>query len=280
MKTAQGGTGKGVVATIPDVTSLPYFTTVSPILGLIPATSTPIYVLGDKDCGTAPACPVPAGTMVPLALGGLMKVGMGVPCAIASTLPYCNHPLHDNGGVYTEPGLPSTPFPGLLYPSELTLLKSRTGEFNAQIKTLAEADGYKVFDTAALIAGIAAHGTAYAGLSITSSYLTGGFISYDGVHPTALGYAIVADAMVQFVNAQYGTSVSRVDMYPYLFQGNSSGGFPTGTIPPQSQIIDWAAAYFTPEVLEQFALVFPPYRLGVEHVGGGENPHQDPRGNY
>ena len=30
MKAAQGGTGKGIAATIPDVTTLPYFTAVSP----------------------------------------------------------------------------------------------------------------------------------------------------------------------------------------------------------------------------------------------------------
>ena len=42
MKAAQGGTGKGIVMTIPDVTSLPYFTAVSPILGINPADGKPI----------------------------------------------------------------------------------------------------------------------------------------------------------------------------------------------------------------------------------------------
>jgi hypothetical protein len=250
MKAAQGGTGKGVAATVPDVTSLPYFTAVSPIIGLNPATGAPIYVLGPTGCPTGvPACPVPAGTVVPLPLGSLMKLGYGIPCAVAATLPMCNNPLPDNATLIGTTGVP-----GLLYPSEVALLKTRGVEYNAQIATLAQGAGYKVFDTAALLADIAAHGREFAGMTLTSAYLSGGVFSYDGVHPSAAGYAIVADALVQFVNANYGTSLPRVDMSPYLLKGNSSGGFPTATYGPPSQeeIIEFAAAYFTPSVLESF----------------------------
>ncbi len=250
MKAAQGGTGKGIAATIPDVTSLPYFTAVSPIIGVNPATGAPIYVLGPTGCPTGvPACPVPSGTIVPLPLGSLMKLGYGVPCAVAPTLPKCNNPLPDNATLIGTTGVP-----GLLYPSEVSLLKTRGTEYNAQIKTLAEGAGYKVFDTAALLADIAAHGREYAGMTLTSSYLSGGIFSYDGVHPSATGYAIVADALVMFVNASYGTTLPRVDMSPYLLTGNSSGGFPGSSYgpPTQEQIIEFAAAYFTPAVLENF----------------------------
>ncbi len=44
-------------------------------------------------------------------------------------------------------------------------------------------------------------------------------------------------------------------MAAYLFNGNSSpGGFPTNSYgpPTQQQVIDFAAAYFTPEVLDAF----------------------------
>jgi len=276
MKAAQGGTGKGIAATIPDVTTLPYFTAVKPIIGVNPATGAPIYVLGPTGCPTGvPACPVPAGTVVPLPLGSLMKVGYGIPCAVAPTLPMCNNPLPDNGTA-----IGGVAVPGLLYPSEVSLLKTRGGEYNAQIASLAQGAGYKVFDTAALLADIAVHGRDFAGITLTSSYLSGGVFSYDGVHPSATGYAIVADALVQFVNANYGTSLPRVDMSTYLFNGNTSaGGFPHNAFGPPSQeeVIGFAAAYFTPEVLGAFWQT-----MGVSiqsegiAFGAGEDPQPVP----
>lgn len=262
MKAAQGGTGKGIVMTIPDVTSLPYFTAVSPIIGVNPATGQPITVLGPTGCPAGvPACPVPTNTIVPLPLGSLMKAGYGIPCAVAP-LPACNNPLPDNGTV-----IGGSAVPGLLYASEVSLLKTRGGEYNAQITALAQGAGYKVFDSAALLADIAVHGREYAGMTLTSAYLSGGVFSYDGVHPSATGYAIVADALVQFLNASYGTSFPRVDMAAYLFNGNSSpGGFPANAFgpPSQEQVIEFAAAYFTPEALESFWQT-----MGVSAQAGG-----------
>ena len=41
LKAAQGGTGKGVVMLIPDVATIPFFTTVSATLGVDPSTTPP-----------------------------------------------------------------------------------------------------------------------------------------------------------------------------------------------------------------------------------------------
>jgi hypothetical protein len=271
MKAAQGGTGKGIAATLPDVSTLPYFTAVGPILGINPATGAPIYVLGPTGCPTGyPACPVPAGTIVPLPLGALMKVGYGIPCQIAPTLPKCDNPLPDNATL-----IGTTGFPGLLYPSEVTLLKARQVEYNTQIRTLAGGAGYKIFDTAAVLADIKARGRSFGGMTLTSSYLSGGIFSYDGVHPSAIGYALVADELVQFVNATFGTSVPRIDISPYLFNGNSqAGGFPIGMHPTSDEILNYAAAYFTPGVLENLRQTFPIPSLqsGVVLGGGDDAP--------
>lgn len=275
MKAAQGGTGKGVVFLIPDVTSMPYFNAVSPILGLNPATGAPITVLGPTGCPPGyPACPVPLGTIVPLPLGALMQAGYGVPCAVKS-LPKCDSPLPDNGTVIN-----GTAVPGLLYPSEISLLRSRTADVNAQISALGQAAGYKAFDAPAILADIAKNGRNFGGVTLTSSYLAGGIFSYDGVHPTATGYAVIADELVQFVNASYGTSLPRVNMYPYLFNGNSqAGGFPTTAVgtPSEEQIREYAAAYFTPEVLDNF---WKTMGVSIEGeglvLGSGEEPAPTP----
>ena len=275
MKAAQGGTGKGIAATIPDVTSLPYFTAVSPIIGVNPATGAPIYVLGPTGCPTGyPACPVPAGTIVPLPLGSLMKVGYGIPCAVAK-LPMCDNPLPDNATA-----IAGTTVPGLLYPSEVSLLKTRGGEYNAQINSLAQGAGYKIFDTAALMADLAKNGRSYGGITLTSSYLAGGLFSYDGVHPSATGYAIIAEELVKFVNANYGTSLPHVDLSAYFINGNSSGGFPINSAPPsQQEVVEFAAAYFSPATLDAFwqTMAVQAVNDGLA-LGAGEDPCPAPAG--
>ena len=63
------------------------------------------------------------------------------------------------------------------------------------------------------------------------------------------------DELVQFVNKSYGTSLPRVDMSTYLFNGNtSSGGYPKSSYgpPTQAEVIEFAAAYFSPETLDAF----------------------------
>ena len=246
MKAAQGGTGVGVVATIPDISTLAYFTAVSPIIGV--NAGVPIYVLGSTGCASGvPVCSVPPGTLVPFPMATLMKTGYGIPCAVAP-YPNCNKPLPDNGDA-------ATGLPGLLYPSEVSLLKTRINDYNSQIQTLATADGYKVFDTSALIAGITSTGRDFGGMTVTGKYLQGGFFSYDGVHPTQLGYAIVANDFVNFVNASYGASVPQVDMSVYLFGGNSTG-YPLGLPVNQGDVLNYGAAYWTPETLKTWQGLF------------------------
>ena len=95
---------------------------------------------------------------------------------------------------------------------------------------------------------------------VNSAFLTGGLISYDGVHPTSLGYAVWADEVIQFINESYGASIPRVDMYSYLFNGNSSsGGYPTAAAGPLSpeEVVEWAAAIFTEENTRQLLSLFP-----------------------
>ena len=274
LKASQPSGGKGIVFGLGDPTFLAYLTAVSPVLGVNPATGEAIRVLGPTGCPTGvPFCPVPAGTIVPLPLGALMKTGYGVPCAVAP-LPNCNKPLPDN---YTA----ATGIPGLLYPSEVALLQSRGAEYSADIKALAEADGFKYFDAFAVIRDMIANGKTYGGFTVTLGYLSGGFFGYDGYHPNAIGYAILADEVIKFVNAQYGTDVARVDMYPYLFNGNSqAGGFPVGAQPTQDEIIEWAAAYFTDGVLEQMRQTFPIPAISPEIVvgDGDDDPVTGARG--
>jgi len=249
MKAAQGGTGKGLVMNIGDVAAIPFTTTVSPILGVNPATGAPIYALSDYACPTGfPACPVPAGSLLTLNAAAMLHTGTGVPCAIAPTLPNCNQPLPNNcdlsGGAATCQAHPGV----VLTPDEISQLRARTAAFNATIAAKGTAAGYKLFDVAAFFQDVIAHGRLYGGLTVTTAYLSGGFFGYDGVHPTSLGYAIFAQELIDFINANYGNSIASIDMSPYLFNGNTSpGGFPVGLSLTPEESLKWAAGIYSPE---------------------------------
>lgn len=267
MKAAQGGTGKGIVLNVVDVSTIPFVTTVPPFLLdanskpiLNPSTGQPIPPLYDSCGGLAPACPVPAGSYLTLLAASYLKQGYGYPCAVtpATVNPNCNKPLPDNlsvsaTGVIT-PGV-------VLTPTEVSAIRARTAEINAALTAKGTAAGYKVYDVASFFAGLLAHGAQYGGIAIGTSFLSGGMFGYDGFHPTSLGYAILADDVIQFINGAYGNSLPRVNMSPFLFNGNTStAGYPIGAAfaPTPTEQIDWAAAIFGPDTWhDRLRYVFP-----------------------
>ncbi len=64
-----------------------------------------------------------------------------------------------------------------------------------------------------------AEGYDLGGVRLSAAFLTGGLFSYDGVHPTAMGYGIIADEFVQAINARYGGSIPRVKLGKLLRTG-------------------------------------------------------------
>ena len=62
------------------------------------------------------------------------------------------------------------------------------------------------------------------GATVSASYLTGGAFSYDGFHLTPIGYALLADDVIQFMNANFAAGLPRVDLSTYLFAGGTNGG--------------------------------------------------------
>jgi hypothetical protein len=63
---------------------------------------------------------------------------------------------------------------------------------------------------------VATQGRNIGGLRFTSAFLTGGIFGYDGVHPTELGYGIVANEWISVINAN-GGNLPPVDLEPLVF---------------------------------------------------------------
>jgi lysophospholipase L1-like esterase len=238
-----------VTLNIPSVAAVPFGTTIPPV---IPGTTVPLLGPGNilYPCpGGTPACPVPAGTMVTLQAQPLLQQGFGIPCA-AAALPQCNKPLPD--GQFIPP---STLVPGvLLYPNEVEQLSGKVDQLNAIIAERSEAFGALEVDIHAIFNDIAANGYHIGGITLTTTFGTGGIFSADGFHPNNIGQMLVANAVIDRLNAA-GDAIPAPNIAQVLF---------TPDLPPV------AAALGTPD-LEEIAAwtrhrlfeLFPPVADGV-----------------
>lgn len=223
--------GRTVVTyNVPNILDIPYATTIPPVL-VDPATRQPVVIggqmvplLGPGDdafpCTPVPpdqGCALPAGSLVMLPASTLLGQGVGIPVAAGGT----GQPLPH--GTFTPP---ATLTPGvILYPDDIATIVDTTNAYNASIASAASANGAILIDANALFANATAHGFDIGGIHLTSAYATGGLFSYDGVHPSAIGYAIIADTFIQTLNAVKGTSYPRVNFSDVLFTPNVPPAF-------------------------------------------------------
>jgi lysophospholipase L1-like esterase len=189
-----------VTANLPDVTTIPYVTTLSRLV-VNPATGQPLVINGQQVPLLGPEGPLPPGTLVTLAAGTLLAQGHGIP---------------------TAAGGRGTPLPDevILDAAEVSFLRDRVNANNQAISEIAAAASIPVVDVHAFYRAILSGGYNVGGVVLNANFLTGGIISYDGVHPTELGYAILANEWIRVINANGGT-LDPVDL----------GRF-TGMVPP------------------------------------------------
>jgi hypothetical protein len=111
----------------------------------------------------------------------------------------------------------------VLLPSEVAEIKTATDAYNTVIETAATTNNLAFVNAKAIMdqlgntAGISANG-----FTLTSTYVTGGAFSLDGVHPSPRGYALIANKFLEAINAKYGSNFKNVDLgkYRILFPPN------------------------------------------------------------
>ncbi|HEX7616069.1 MAG TPA: hypothetical protein VF554_12430 [Thermoanaerobaculia bacterium] len=249
----------GIVFGVADVTSIPFATTLPPFLTdkgkLVLVNGAPVPLLGPKGCATGvPACAIPANTIVTLNAAAYLPYGYGIPCKTPgySTLPKCDYPLPAAAIDAAHPG-------ALIYASDVAFLKQRGADYNTAIKAAAAASGYKYYDVNAFLLKLKA-GYDLGGITINAAFLTGGAFSYDGFHLTPIGYALLADDLIQFMNANYGAGLPRVNLTTYLFNGGTNGGLSGAHglyAPLNGEDFERAVqGIFTPEFAAQLASMF------------------------
>ncbi|MFC6222124.1 SGNH/GDSL hydrolase family protein [Hymenobacter artigasi] len=245
------GGAKGVVATIPDVTGIPFFTTVGPsfratlALSNVPSAAPFIYTTGTL----APSATPGANARVVGKLSDIRDAsGTGALLLTLTSSPYVS--LYGRpGGKYWRDfyrqatgAAPTGPvFSGFLlgigvtdttqafgqsaanpFPSTLVLdvaeqkaTVDATNAFNTTLTTEASTRGLAVFDANVFFKSVAISGYATNAANNTAGYLSGNLFSLDGVHPTPRGYAVIANEMLRVINVKYGSSFSGVNANNY-----------------------------------------------------------------
>ena len=103
----------------------------------------------------------------------------------------------------------------VLTKDEILEVKTATDAYNATISAVATAKGLAFVELKGVTDQLAKGGIVYNGYTTTSTFVTGGMFSLDGVHPSPRGYAIIANLFTEAINAKYGANFKSVNVGLY-----------------------------------------------------------------
>lgn len=178
-----------VVANLPDIIEMPYFNSVPKVV-IDTVTNTPLL---DSDNQPIPLVGVSEGDKLTLAAKSAIKQGYGLPADI--------------------PGSIGQPIPPdmVLDSGEINQIRTAIADYNAIIDTVCAARKIPVVDMYSYFQQLK-DGIQVAGTTFTDAYLTGGFYSPDGIHPTVLGNTLIANEWISTMNNDFGISLPPVDI--------------------------------------------------------------------
>ncbi len=104
----------------------------------------------------------------------------------------------------------------VLTPEEQAIVETALTAYNQTISGLATAYDLAFVDANSLLNELNTNGFQQAdGSIVDATFATGGGFSLDGVHPAPRGYAIVANAFIAAINSKYGSNLPNVNPLDY-----------------------------------------------------------------
>ncbi len=94
----------------------------------------------------------------------------------------------------------------VLLPSEQQEVREATDLYNQAIASVADQYDLALVDFKSLLQTASAAGYADGNFILTTNLVTGGLVSLDGVHLTARGYAVMANAILEAIDEKYGSN--------------------------------------------------------------------------
>jgi hypothetical protein len=212
---------KGVVSTIPDVTAIPFFTTI-PYNGLVLTRQSLVdsinhamdsvyrlpfhYVVGPNPFMVPdPTSPHPYFKV------RLMKPGE----LVLMTVPQDSMKCYGMGIINSLTHYPyPIPKQYILNLDDISQLQAATIAYNQIITALAANFKLGVVDMNTKLKELQ-KGIVWDGITLNTTFVTGGAFSLDGIHLNPRGCALAANFFIEAINKQYGSTVPYVDITKY-----------------------------------------------------------------
>lgn len=231
------GGAQGVVVTIPNVTDIPYFTTIKPVA----IKNALVFDAGTAAALNAAYAPYNAGVTA-------WNSNAAVPAVLHRPKIFfkegANYPVIVDESLSDVPGLPkyrmltgkdlllltlpTAQIPAGLgtataIPSQYTLTESEQESvstaiavYNKTIRGVATTNAnIALWDANAFFSDFVENGYSEGSLRMSADFISGTAFSLDGVHATPRGYALVANQIIKTINTQFGVTVLPVKMQDY-----------------------------------------------------------------
>lgn len=173
----------GVIANIPSIEALPYFSFVETLLPTAILVEDPTEEAGFRALRSGEKVLLPAAQLI---------LGAGY-------------------GLSVEKPLPAKYF---LSREELNDISLAIAGYNEVIAAAAEEHNLALVDMHGLMERIKT-GLVVDGNNYSSTFISGQVLSLDGIHATPRGYAIIANEFIRAINAKYSASVPLVNVNDY-----------------------------------------------------------------
>jgi len=198
---------KGVLLNLPDVTSIPFFTTI-PANGLT-LDSTQAAGLNAAFAGMGMSFKTGANYFViqdGAAPGGRRQLKAGE--LVLLSLPQDSLKCAGWGSIKPIPkGF-------VLTADEVTRIENFTSNMNTFIATKSVSMGVPMVDVNAFLRN-AVSGFTFNGVVYNTQFISGGAFSLDGVHLTPRGNALVANEIIKVTNGYYKSTIPLIDIHQY-----------------------------------------------------------------
>jgi hypothetical protein len=185
-----------VVANIPDITEIPYFTPVAELA---------------QEAGL-PASEVAALLEIPTVEGYYLRPA-GV--TVAEQILESGTPASILTQTCSAEPFSVAPVGCVVTPGEVSAFQQTVTSYNLAIASAAKSLGATLVDIYSLAENIYQNGYKTGSYCLNAGFL-GGLFSLDGVHPTNTGYAIIANTFIQQMNTTMGTKIPLVSIAPVV----------------------------------------------------------------